>query len=168
MDGGVLAALGLAHDGGATGPRQRGAERAPRRRREASAEREAGRGDGGGRGRRRRGRGDGDGDGEAGGHRGGWMGTGVSGWEGGGVGKPGAVREGKVVGRELEWSRAGLEERVRNSGGVVGRTDKYRSARRPRRGTCGSAVCCRCGRAIRDSFVAIRPDEDRALDYPQL
>jgi len=100
LDGGVLAALGLAHDGRATGSRgEGGAERAARRRREASAEREARRGDGGGRGRRRRGRGDGDGDGdgEAGGHRGGWMGTGVSGWEGGGVGKPGAVRKGKVV-----------------------------------------------------------------------
>lgn len=99
MDGGVLAALGQAHNGRATGSRDGGAERAPRRRRDASAEREAGRGDGGGRGRRRR-RGRGDGDGEAGGHRGGWTGTGVR----RGVGKPGAVRcgKGKVVGRELE------------------------------------------------------------------
>lgn len=69
MDGGVLAALGLAHDGRATGSRE-GAESVPRRR-EASAEGDAGRGDGADRGRRRRGRGDGDGDGEAGGHRGG-------------------------------------------------------------------------------------------------
>lgn len=36
------------------------------------------------------------------------------------------------------------------------RIDKYRSAQGLRRGTSGTAVCCRCGRASRDSSVAIR------------
>lgn len=38
----------------------------------------------------------------------------------------------------------------------VRRIDKYRSAQGLRRGTSGTAVCCRCGRASSDSSVAIR------------
>ena len=96
------------------------------------------------------------------------MGTGVSGWEGGGVGKPGAVRKGKVVGRELGWSRGGLDSggasrvAIANEAGWGGQISTDRSGA-PRRGTCGAAVCCRCGRASRDSPVAIRPDNQKEI-----
>jgi hypothetical protein len=58
----------------------------------------------------------------------------VGGAEEGGDETRGIGVEGKVVGRELEWRS--------EMGGQIS-TDRPGA---PRRGTCGAAACCRCGR----------------------